>query len=264
MAKIDQTSASRAVLIEVSNVLGAFREHLVIVGGWVPELLFPNRGHIGSLDVDLAISSLALTDNAYETIMKRLTEAGYTHRIDPTRFTKNVAGASEPVKVDLISGQYHHGKKVKTIQVNELQIDCLSGVDLAFTAFDEIEVPGTMPDGTANKVRIRIVRPEAFILIKAFALNERIKEKDAYDVSFVLRHYQPSLASLAKKLNELLQHPLAREGYEILQAKFAGIDSVGPVWAARVYQEQAQDYEQARRAAFEDAQELFRIVNSDS
>jgi hypothetical protein len=53
VANLDQTTACWAVLIEVTNVLGAFRDQLVIVGGWVPELLDLNRGHIGSLDVDL-------------------------------------------------------------------------------------------------------------------------------------------------------------------------------------------------------------------
>ena len=36
--------------------IGAFREEIVIVGGWVPELFYPNSGHPGSLDVDLAVS----------------------------------------------------------------------------------------------------------------------------------------------------------------------------------------------------------------
>ena len=61
MTESDPTAASRAVLIEVANVLGAFREHLVVVGGWVPELLFPDKGHIGSLDVDLAVAPTALS-----------------------------------------------------------------------------------------------------------------------------------------------------------------------------------------------------------
>ena len=59
MTSFDPTSASRAVLIEVLNVLGAFRDDIVLVGGWVPELLYPDRGHIGSLDVDLAVSRTA-------------------------------------------------------------------------------------------------------------------------------------------------------------------------------------------------------------
>ncbi len=263
MAQFDQTSASRAVLIEVANVLGAFRNDLVIVGGWVPELLFPNRGHMLSLDVDLAVSPTALADNAYETILKRMTDAGYTHQTDPTRFVKSVAGAPWPVKVDLISGQ-EASHKARSIQVNELRISCLKGIDLAFQAWDEKEISGQMPDGTQNVVRFRIVRPEAYILIKAFALDERLNPKDAYDIAFVLHHYEPDLAALTLRLRPLVAGSLGREAYEILKVKFASIDSVGPVWAADAIPGTGHDIEQTRRAAFEDAQELFRRVDSKS
>lgn len=262
MPQFDQTSASRAVLVEVMNVLGTFRSDLVIVGGWVPELLYPNRGHIGSLDVDLAVSPEALRTNVYETVLKRLTSAGYTHRTSPTRFDKVIAGVAEPVKVDLISGEYQGAGKSKTIQVNELEISALRGLDLAFNASDEIEISGSMPDETLNTVRARIVRPEAFILIKAFALDERAKEKDAYDIAFVLANYEPDLATLARRTQPLVASGLGTEGYQILKSKFASLDAVGSVWAARVAQEQGADFAQAQRAAFENAQELFGRVDS--
>lgn len=92
MASIDPADASRAVLIEVGNVLGAFRDKIVVVGGWVPELFYPNKGHIGSLDVDLAISPEAFSDDAYTTVRNRLTEAGYSHTAPPTGFTNRSRG----------------------------------------------------------------------------------------------------------------------------------------------------------------------------
>ena len=45
MNSFDPITASRAVLIEVMNVLGVFRDEIVLVGGWVPDLLYPDRGH---------------------------------------------------------------------------------------------------------------------------------------------------------------------------------------------------------------------------
>lgn len=260
MEQFDQTSASRAVLIEVANVLGAFRQDIVLVGGWVPELLFPNRGHIGSLDVDLAVAPTALTDNAYETILRRMLDAGYKHSTGPTRFSKEVSGAPDPVKVDLISGQYQGAQKTISVQVNELQLNSLRGIDLAFAAWDEIEVEGVMPDGTRNAVRVRIVRPEAFILIKAIALDERTKDKDAYDIAFVLHNFEPDLAVLAARLRPHLEKGLGQDAYKILTAKFASLDSAGPVWAARGAGATGEEFEQRKRAAFEDAQELFQRV----
>lgn len=259
----DQIAASKSVLIEVANVLGAYRDKLVIVGGWVPELLYPQHGHIGSLDVDLAVSPKALSSNAYETIGRRMLEAGYALHDHPTRFTKQVAGASELVKVDFITGEFVTGEKTEAVQLNELVISSLRGLDLAFEAGEEIELSGRMPDGSQNTVRVQVAKPEVFILIKAaFALDERSKAKDAYDIAFVLKQYQPSLQSLSEKLRVHLANGLASAGWTILQSKFADMDSVGPVQAATVSAEQGADYEQARRAAFEDMQELIRLVKA--
>ena len=262
MAEFDQTAASRAVLIEVANVLGAFRNHLVVVGGWVPELLFPNQEHIGSLDVDLAVAPTALSANSYQTICARMLDAGYSHHTSPTRFSKAVAGAPEPVKVDLISGEYSQGEKSVSVHVNELQINSVRGIDLAFEGCDEMEITGRMPDGSVNMVRARVVRPEVFVLIKAFALDERMKEKDAYDIAFVLHHYEPTLAMLAERMRPHVVTGLGREAYEILRAKFAAVDSVGPVWAAQAVPGTGHDIEQLQRAAYEDAQELFRLLDN--
>ena len=72
-----EAEAARAVLLEVLNALGAMRDDLVIVGGWVPDLLYPSSNHMGSLDVDLAVSPKAIGGNAYSSIRRRLTQLGY-------------------------------------------------------------------------------------------------------------------------------------------------------------------------------------------
>lgn len=95
------------------------------------------------------------------------------------------------------------------------------------------------------------------ILIEAFALAERMKEKDAYDIAFVLHHYQPTLAVFADNLAPLVADGLGLEAYEILKQKFATLESIGPSWAARVAEDNGEDREQAQQAAFQDAQDLF-------
>ena len=244
-------------MIEVVQILGAFKDDLVIVGGWVPDLMYPGKNHVGSLDVDLAVGPGAIGANAYSTILGRLKEKDYSHELGPTRFYRVVPGAAEPVKVDLISGEYAGDEKAAAIQVDELRLNTLHGIDLAFEVCQEITIEGNMPDGTQNTVRARIARPEAFVLIKAFALAERAKEKDAYDIAFILHNYEPSLAALAATLAPLVAHGLGAEAYQILSEKFATLESVGPSWAARVAEENGQDLQQAQQAAFQDAQDLF-------
>jgi hypothetical protein len=257
---MDQKEAAHAVLVEVVNILGAFKNDLVVVGGWVPALKYPDRNHVGSLDVDLAVGPGAVGADAYSTILGRLKEHHYSHENGPTRFYRSVPGAADPVKVDLVSGEYANDGKSAAIQVDELRLSALRGMDIAFEAHEEIAIEGRMPDGTYNIVRARIVRPEAFILIKAFALAERAKKKDAYDIAFVLHNYEPTLAALATGLGPLVVDGLGCEAYQILTEKFAMLESVGPSWAAKVSEENGQDFEQVQQAAFQDAQDLFAEV----
>jgi hypothetical protein len=52
-----QVDAARSVLLEVAHILSHYRQGIVLVGGWVPDLLFPGgmSHHIGSIDVNLVI-----------------------------------------------------------------------------------------------------------------------------------------------------------------------------------------------------------------
>ena len=48
-----QVEAAHRVLVDTGQVLTDFRDCLVVVGGWVPDLLLPDaeERHVGSIDV---------------------------------------------------------------------------------------------------------------------------------------------------------------------------------------------------------------------
>ena len=211
--KMNPVQASKAVLIEVMNVLGLYRDHLILVGGWVPELLLPNFGHMGSLDVDLAVDVRGISQQQYDTILHRLIEAGYTQ--EPNCFLRRVKGAQEPVKLDLITGEYVDDATGKVpARLQEMLLGKLRGTDLAFELFEEISLTGKMPDGGTNTVKLRIVRIEAFIVMKAFAMSDRTKEKDAYDIYFCLKHFPAGVAELAKLYRPILAMASCRKGLQ--------------------------------------------------
>ena len=78
------SAAAYSVLIELGQVLGAYRQKFVIVGGAVPWLLMPNvrPSHIGTLDVDLNLSPEALSAGEYATLIESLETAGYERGVD--------------------------------------------------------------------------------------------------------------------------------------------------------------------------------------
>lgn len=71
--------AARSVLLELAHLLGEYRDDMVLVGGWVPELLLDAKGmpHVGSTDVDLALDHQSLEQPGYELILALLVDRGY-------------------------------------------------------------------------------------------------------------------------------------------------------------------------------------------
>lgn len=72
-----QKEAAHRVLVELVNLFNEYRDDIRIVGGWVPDLMFPDEGHIGSVDVDILINHLKLKDAGYTTMSKILLRNGY-------------------------------------------------------------------------------------------------------------------------------------------------------------------------------------------
>jgi hypothetical protein len=120
----DAVEAARSVMLEVALVLGEYKDSIVVIGGWVPELLLAATGakHIGSNDVDIALNHRTLTEAGYRTIREHLTKRGYEPGNQPFCFhrTVNVNGRDVVVQVDLLSGEYggtakkHRHQRCKT------------------------------------------------------------------------------------------------------------------------------------------------------
>jgi hypothetical protein len=56
-------NAALGVLVELMNLLGEYREHIILAGGWVPYFLFDQNEdpHCGSIDIDLALNFERIT-----------------------------------------------------------------------------------------------------------------------------------------------------------------------------------------------------------
>jgi hypothetical protein len=76
------SAAVHSVLIELGQVLGAYIDKFVIVGGAVPWLLLSSvhQSHIGTLDIDLNLSPEVLSDGEYASLIDSLEKGIFTHR----------------------------------------------------------------------------------------------------------------------------------------------------------------------------------------
>ena len=123
-----QKKAAHRVLVELVNLFGEYRDDIRIASGWVPDLMFPNEDHVGSVDVDVLINHLTLKDSGYQTMAKILLKNGYEEHPEIFfSFIKTVEADGEEyiVDVDILAGMYggtalkkrsQHVQGVKTLK----------------------------------------------------------------------------------------------------------------------------------------------------
>jgi hypothetical protein len=229
--------ACESVLIELVHVLGEFQDYIVVVGGWVPSLLFRNASepHAGTLDIDLAVDLRRIPAETYQTILSALVSRGYRQDTNqPFRFFREVAdrgGRTITVEVDLLASEYGGtGRGHRTQRIQDVQARKARGADLAFDNAVSIPLEGELPGGGRDRVTVRVAGLVPLLVMKGTALSDRVKEKDAYDIYYCVRNYPGGPAALAELFRPHLGNRIVREGLGKIRAKFKSPDYVGPKW----------------------------------
>jgi len=256
--------AAYSVLIEVVRILGEYRDNIVLIGGWVPQLLFQKKGewHTGSIDVDLALDHRRITDEVYKGIHGLLLERKYKQGKQPFIFhrTVNIEGTDVKVQIDLLSGEYEGtGRSHRHQRVQEIRARKVRGCDLAFDDPIEVTIEGNLPCGAKDSAIIRVASIVPFLIMKAIVLDERMKEKDAYDIYYCLKQYSDSLDDLVAEFRPHLKNGLIQEGLAKLAKNFASEKHTGPKFVT-AFEEitDEEDRIQMERDAFERANYLLQ------
>jgi len=225
------------VLLELGHLLGEYREDIVLVGGWVPEFIFPEKAkpHCGSIDVDLALDHRKLQEQGYKSIQELLLSRGYEQGKQPFIFYRRLVVENQDVtvEVDLLAGEYEGtGKGHRTQKIQDIRARKARGCDLAFDMFMELLIEGELPGGGRDAITIRVASIVPFLIMKGMALEDRLKEKDAWDIYYCILNYPGGLDALAEKFRPYLHHGLVQEGLQKIAKHFASENQVGPKYVA--------------------------------
>lgn len=252
-----QVEAAHRVLVDIGQVLASFSDCMVVVGGWVPDLLLTEQDepHIGSIDVDLALDAAKLNDGRYAEMLKLL--------IDTKRYRKGRKDFQFLVSVDLKDGETPVEVEVEFLAPKDVKLKknnprLLAGFRVlqaescraAFHAPVEKTFAGKTVRGARNTVRLRVASLADFLVMKAHALAGRDKPKDAYDICYCLDQYPGGLATLAAEWKSRAKDKDVAKAIEILSVKFASIDAYGPHQLVEFHGSSDDDTQamQARRA----------------
>lgn len=237
------TEAVRRALIDIAHLLGTFRNQIVVIGGLVPSLTIKpidGRTHVGTIDIDLALDAENLReDDAYTQVIKLLEKGGFKRgneeehrhlREFQMATLVDLGDGGEPIKVELDLLKPKDAKLVKHRPpiVGGLRVQDIDGLELAIEHSQEVRLHGHDRKGREDSATIRVVGPEAFLVLKGLALGKRREAKDCYDVYYVIRNVPDGPERLGESCRELLSHPRAQEAYREIRDKFSGIERYGP------------------------------------
>lgn len=258
-------TASKSVLLELMTTLRAYREALVLVGGWVPYFLLARHQrpgnpfvHVGSIDIDLAIDPNKCDQRQYATILELLRARGYLPARDekgaviPNMFEREMASPTDrqtyKIRVDFLThqqdsraGRHRHLPVQDTLMARKTK-----GCEVAFQHVTSLELSGALPgNGGEITVPIRMADVVGCLTMKGIVLGERYKEKDAYDIYAIVANYEGGPGDVANAVRPYLNVPLVQEAVAAIRTAFATKSANGPAWAA-TFRKPASEAERAQ------------------
>ncbi|MBI2337528.1 MAG: hypothetical protein HYU97_12285 [Deltaproteobacteria bacterium] len=242
----NEANRSQSVLLELMTLLGRYRKHLYLVGGWAPYFLLqmfqkPENDfqHIGSIDIDIAIDCAHIPQDEYARIIDLIEERGYTARMSRTKtvipfsFERHLEGLD--IAIDFLAGEY--GGTTNQHRHQRVDDDLLArkarGADLLPDHHLDFKLSGYLPDGARQSCPIKMANIVSMLTMKGITISERYKEKDAYDIFSMIAHYKDGPSSCIAELKPHFKNKLVQEGLQSICDKFEFEDSVGSAWAAQ-------------------------------
>ncbi|HEX9780625.1 MAG TPA: nucleotidyl transferase AbiEii/AbiGii toxin family protein [bacterium] len=276
------TSASRSVLVELMTALGAYRDALILIGGWAPYFLLERHqrpddpfAHVGSIDIDLVVDPRRVGDPQYATIVELLRARGYRPALGrrgreiPFSFERTVLSpATEKpytIRVDFLTRLDPDGSDGPHLEVQDaLFARKLAGCEAAFDHHTMIELTGVLPDGGEHTVPMRMADVVGCLTMKGIVLGERYREKDAYDIYALAAHYGSGPAAAAEAVRPHRDRALVAEAVGRIARAFASRNATGPAWVAAFLLNPmfAEAYQRQVTDAFMVVHEFTRLLSA--
>ena len=240
----DLVELSRSYILELWRALRRYEDAMVLVGGWAPYFILQNFGddpynndHIGSIDIDIALDPSLISETEYSSIESILEDIGYSGKVNangdtiPFIFEKESKEMGFIIEVDILTSNYvskghRHGR------IGGLLARKCHGADIAFKHFFEMRLEGELPGGGKTIETVKVVDVVGSITMKGIALGERYKEKDAYDIYYLVKFYHGGPWQVAREVGRSCSDTLIEESINTIRKEFRDRDSAACVWVS--------------------------------
>lgn len=241
-------ACEKALRTILTNV-GPWGSRLFLIGGMTPRYLVGTvpremKEHIGSTDLDIVVGVTLATEEAeaYRTLQQNLRAAQFapsrnveTGQEETFRWERTVdrvrvlleffcpVGDGQPGQLLRNPGQ-NVGSRISAVRTR--------GAELAGLDHFEVTLSGELLDhgGIQPGIVARIGNLLPFLVLKAFAINERNKSKDSYDLVWTLSAYKAGPRSCVETIAQspVLKHPDVPQAIRHLRTHFETPNHRGP------------------------------------
>jgi hypothetical protein len=247
-------AACEKALRTLLTKIGPWGGRIFLIGGMTPRYLIGNapsdmKEHVGTTDLDVVVGVTISTEEreVYRTLQNNLKDAGFVPAVDPEtrqeqsfRWSRDVDGVRVMLEFFCPVGEGQPGTMLRNPgdQVgSKISAIRMTGAELVALDHFTVRLKGdTLDDGGIQEgVDVHIANLLPFLVLKAFAIEERDKDKDSYDVVWTLNAYPGGVGGAVRAISEspVLAHRDVATAVELLRKNFLSIDHRGPSQYAR-------------------------------
>ncbi len=259
------TLTCERLLVTLLRGLGPWKRCVYLVGGLVPRYLVPEppprvRPHAGTRDVDLVVDLPLLVEvDAYRTLARNFRDLGLRRAVGESgrRSSWRWERRADPhtlVIVELLSDDAEGTIRRAASLPGQREVSAMHipHASIVHNLYDEAEIQAQLLDnrGVARE-RIRHANLVSFVCLKAFAFDDRLEDKDAYDLLYCVENGPGGVAGLARSIRDAIERTAhgdtIRAALGILRERFVtdrhidGHDKDGPVAVAAFEREDLPD-----------------------
>ncbi|MGD0941519.1 MAG: hypothetical protein ABR905_17615 [Terracidiphilus sp.] len=247
-------AACEKALCTILTKVGPWGSRLILIGGMTPRYLVGNapmdmKEHVGTTDLDIVVGVTVSTEEeeAYRTLQQNLKEAGFAPAVNPDtgteetfRWVRDVDGTRVLLEFFCPVGDGQPGRLYRNPGHNigsKISAIRTQGAELAGIDHFSVTLKGeTLDDGGIQEgVTARVANLLPFVVLKAFAIEQRDKDKDSYDLVWTLNAFSggPLSAVEAMAVSPVLNHPEIPIAVGYLRKNFQTVEHRGPAQYAR-------------------------------
>jgi hypothetical protein len=270
-----KTELCERVQLTLLSCAGPWRERIYLAGGLVPRYLVPNlpegtRPHVGTTDVDFVIG-IAIDgddgDEPYQTLETNIRRVGFRPCADemgqPQSFRWQIEVDGIPVIVEFMSLDAAPGRIVRPKKhTGKLGAFNTKGASLVARDYVVVPIKGRLVNGDHSFTDMRVAGLTSFLTLKTYAVDERAKLKDAYDIVFTLSNWPggPEAAAQVVSNSTIINEVEVKAALQLLLEHFERREMDGPGnYSAFLADPDVDDDDDLRRLQ---AVEVVRIFHS--